>query len=1374
MKNTITLFLTILTLPACFESLQSVKGSRTLPSFTESGQTTTAEISFDKETDKASVTIDVNSKQSTLIAASSESALAGSSIVLPPGSLSVATSLVMETGLSLHETSIFQEVSVPADMSVENAGPGVIIRPTEQVDLKNPLQISLPLPTEPGLRLAGKSYAVYYKYIEPGTQKLLTGVLPADNKLASLIFDEKLGKDVIQFSGYFGVYWVVQISRPFLPEEVPLKVESKEPIVNSQNTSVIVSGGVVAEKAIVATQALPTYELSIPTISLDLALRKITLAIAADSHFKSCKAEFFEKSTDIKGAVFDIGAAFSASYTDEKTSEHSMAGRFRCLDENAKIVVSAWSESITIPAVPSTPVVVPDTTPPTFTALSNINAADDAYINDSEKLLISPLWNLNANGQSSVRYTLPLLETTSVTCSAAKVYDQTTIPSPASLSTDGNYVLCTELADEAGNKSYGKSTVIVRDVSPPLLTSFSRANEASDGLITAAEQNSALDLFSIVATGYTQLGFSTLQDDSSNSLVCDSSQTYSSSTMPEISSLTADGTWALCVRLKDDAQNTVYGKSESVVRAANGPVVTVTPVNTTDPNPALSGTVSDPSATITLTVNGQTYNASNLGNGNWTLADDALTLLANGIYNVTATADDGVGGVNSDSSSNELTINAPEFVTVWETDNAGVTDNTSIRLPLIPSGTYDFLVQWGDGTSNIINNYADSNITHSYPSPGTYTVRISNIIKGWRFAAAGDQEKFLAISSWGPFNPGNDGGAFDGALNLQISAADQPDLVGVTNFDRMFARCEQMATIPNVGGWTTTQITTMNEMFRDAYSFNGSIGSWDTQNVTSMVGVFRDAFSFDQDLSSWNVSSVTTMAHMFQQAALFNQPIGSWNTQSVTDFSGMFQEAQSFDQPLDSWNTSSAILMTQMFEGAIAFNQSLDNWDTSSVTHMNSMFKSATAFNGAIGSWDVAAVQTMESMFFGAAFFNQAIDSWSPSSVMNFEHFLRNAMAFNQPLNTWDTTAATSMMAMFFGATSFNQNLDNWDVSNVLSFEDMFRGALAFNGSLSGWNTVSANNMASMFWGAVNFNSSLSSFSTGSVTRMEHMFHDAMAFNQSIDSWSVQNVQQMENMFEGAAAFNSPLNSWDTSNVNNMSHMFHEAILFNQDLENWDVSAVTLMVEMFSNAAAFNGNLAGWETGSVLSTAGIFDAATSFNQPIGDWSFAVLENMASMFKGASLFNQDLTNWDVSAVTDMTYCFSDALAFNGDLSGWDTGSVIHMATMFYGASAFNRDLSTWNVTNVQNMYYMFADAINFHQTIEAWQPLQVTSMAGMFLNAPMATTAYDALLTNWGALPLQNNVTFDVGASFYHAGAPESGRNALLARGWTINDGGVTP
>ncbi len=257
-----------------------------------------------------------------------------------------------------------------------------------------------------------------------------------------------------------------------------------------------------------------------------------------------------------------------------------------------------------------------------------------------------------------------------------------------------------------------------------------------------------------------------------------------------------------------------------------------------------------------------------------------------------------------DSNSIELQGIGPDsFVSRWNTTHisSGSSNTTQIVLPLLDTGTYDFVVDWGDGTTDSIIGYDPSGVNHTYyNAPGVYQIVINGTIQGWRFNNGGDKLKIIEISQWGDFNFGNSFSYFRGASNLVLTATDAPNLMGTTMLTAAFRDCSSL------GG-------------------QGSMDTWDVSSVTSMIDMFVNAVSFNQPLGNWNTSSVTLMPAMFYGASSFNQPIISWNTSSVTSMNSMFANAASFNQPLGNWDVSSATDMANMFDGVTLYYQYYDH-----------------------------------------------------------------------------------------------------------------------------------------------------------------------------------------------------------------------------------------------------------------------------------------------------------------------------------------------------------------------------------------------------------------------------------------------------------------
>jgi surface protein len=256
-------------------------------------------------------------------------------------------------------------------------------------------------------------------------------------------------------------------------------------------------------------------------------------------------------------------------------------------------------------------------------------------------------------------------------------------------------------------------------------------------------------------------------------------------------------------------------------------------------------------------------------------------------------------------SVSQWCITAPRLCTRmrWDTTRRSWTSASNafqMQLPLEVDGTYNFVVQWGDGTSETITSFTQK--LHTFATAGVYNVTITGTLVGWRFNNGGDQLKLLDVMQWGTMRLGNNGGYFYGASNMVMSAVDTPDLTETTNMERMF----QSASSFNqpIGEWDVSSVTNMNSMFNGASSFNQPIGEWDVSSVTNMERMFSFASSFNQPIGAWNVSSVTIMQTMFESASSFNQPIGEWDVSSVTDMAAMFRGASSFNQDISRWCVS--------------------------------------------------------------------------------------------------------------------------------------------------------------------------------------------------------------------------------------------------------------------------------------------------------------------------------------------------------------------------------------------------------------------------------------------------------------------------------------
>ncbi len=714
------------------------------------------------------------------------------------------------------------------------------------------------------------------------------------------------------------------------------------------------------------------------------------------------------------------------------------------------------------------------------------------------------------------------------------------------------------------------------------------------------------------------------------------------------------------------------------------------------------------------------------------------------------------------------------FKTLWETNAA----NETIDLNLDSAYTYDFTIDWGDGS--VVETITNTNPTHAYAAAGEYTIEIEGDFPVLSIEN-NSRQKLKEITQWGDIEWASLESAFEGCSNVLSRATDIPNLDNVTS---------------------------LNGMFRDAISFDGNVSNWDVKNVTSMEMLFSGASAFNEDISSWNVENVSIMSGMFQNAISFNQDLSSWNVSNVILMNEMFGSASSFNQDLSSWDVSKVDNMSSMFEKATSFNGDISTWNTGNVTYMQKVFYKASSFNQNLSSWNVGNVTNMVDMFYEAISFNQDLSSWDLSKVVSLSYMFEKATAFNGDVSSWNISSVTSLRKMFSGASSFNQNLSSWNLVSVTNIGDIFKDSgltkTNYDNTLIGW-AENANTPSDLDLGSVpaaycngtearallenNNNWTISDLGQDCKSFITHWKTDVANENISlillseyaynftinwgdgfvvetitntnpthtyaiageytieikgdfpalsiaetcksklmrIEQWGEIEWASLESAFEGCSNVLSIATGIpDLDNVTSLNKMFKDAISFDGNISNWDLKNITSMEMLFSGASSFNEDISSWNVENVSNMGGMFQNATSFNQDLSSWNVGNVIQMNDMFGSASSFNEDISSWNVENVSNMGGMFQNATSFNQDLSSWNVGNVIQMNDMFGSASAFNQDLSSWNVSKVDNMSGMFENAISYNGDVSTWNTGNVTNMNYMFSEA----SSFNQNLSSW--------------------------------------------
>lgn len=188
--------------------------------------------------------------------------------------------------------------------------------------------------------------------------------------------------------------------------------------------------------------------------------------------------------------------------------------------------------------------------------------------------------------------------------------------------------------------------------------------------------------------------------------------------------------------------------------------ITVPALATNDPSPPVSGTTTSTTATVTIRVNGVYYAAANF-NGAWAVPDGAIQALANGTYDVLASASNSSGQAAYDTTTGELLVNTSGPTTTVVpvvSPRKTALDSLAIQFSAPVSGfsiqnvqlTYNGLSAPLAGatlTSADGQNWTLGNLTGLDWADGTYQFTVNP--QGWGVTdSSGNPMTAAAVGSW--------------------------------------------------------------------------------------------------------------------------------------------------------------------------------------------------------------------------------------------------------------------------------------------------------------------------------------------------------------------------------------------------------------------------------------------------------------------------------------------------------------------------------------------------------------------------------------------------------------------------------------------------
>lgn len=308
-----------------------------------------------------------------------------------------------------------------------------------------------------------------------------------------------------------------------------------------------------------------------------------------------------------------------------------------------------------------------------------------------------------------------------------------------------------------------------------------------------------------------------------------------------------------------------------------------------------------------------------------------------------ATSD--VHGYTEEYQVKDITSNY-DMVIDTTLDSAG---SKTVSIPMVLGGTYDYWIDWGDGTSSTqITAYNDTNATHTYVADGEYTIRLIGTL---------DQLEYT----------GNIAACLKEVTKCNLA---------FSVIKNMFKGCTNLTNVVESIFSQTTMPTTAESVFEGCSKF-GMIP----------VGLFD------------NMSGILSFKNTFKGTSIINIPTGLFDSNnSVTDFSGVFENCTRLVAiPMNLFkNNTSATTFANAFMGDIALTElpnTLFNNNVEVITYEN-VFSGCTGVkelpinlfgDGALSATNFSgALYNVPLTSLPAGLFRQAYSATNYDNVFNF------------------------------------------------------------------------------------------------------------------------------------------------------------------------------------------------------------------------------------------------------------------------------------------------------------------------------------------------------------------------------------------------------
>ena len=246
----------------------------------------------------------------------------------------------------------------------------------------------------------------------------------------------------------------------------------------------------------------------------------------------------------------------------------------------------------------------------------------------------------------------------------------------------------------------------------------------------------------------------------------------------------------------------------------------------------------------------------------------------------------------SEAESYQNYISKNGYTTDFVMEVAIALDGDSFTIPCQDIGTFNAVIDWGDGTTDTITAFDAPELKHIYVTAGTKTIKVSGTFTNIRFNNGGDKSKLLSVMNLGIVGWQNLKNAFYGCNNLNVFISGATDTNAVDEVVGMLRNCESLV-FNQLTTFNTTTCTNFKNMFKGCTSIKTlDVTNFDTSLSVDFNSMFEGCTNLNDinGVEWFNIGGLNGpndlndfMTDVTLPTARYDDLLINWDAQAVTN-----------------------------------------------------------------------------------------------------------------------------------------------------------------------------------------------------------------------------------------------------------------------------------------------------------------------------------------------------------------------------------------------------------------------------------------------------------------------------------------------------------